>query len=99
TSLNFGGALLHVDSAIGQVASVGTSVKSLVWQHWVLTRPGGAPQLYRDGTPDGWGQESNWRDPFPISYIGRDSIGNNLRAYLDEVALYDYALGPERVAA
>lgn len=98
-SLNFGGALLHVDSGLGQVASVDSQVESLVWQHWVLTRRDGALQLYRDGTPDGWGLESNWRMPFPIGFIGRDSVGDNLLGYLDELALYDHALSPERVAA
>ena len=96
--LNFGGNLLHVDTAVGQVASVDHAVATLAWEHWAVTRRDGALQLYRHGEPDGWGLDANWRDPFSIGQIGGND-GGNLLGYLDELAIYDHALSPDRIAA
>ena len=98
-SLQFGGTFFHLETGYGQGASTDVPVASLVWQHWALTRSNGSLQAYMDGQPNGWGQDSNFLLPFGIGLIGGDGYGSNLLGYLDELALYDYALSPERVAA
>jgi len=98
-SLKLGGSLLHVETPAGQVASVDHPVATLVWEHWALTRADGALQLYRHGQPDGWGQDADWHNPFPIGIIGGDGFGDNLLGYLDELAIYDRALPAARIAA
>jgi hypothetical protein len=96
--LNSGTGTLHLQSGIADVAYADTPMPTGSWHHWALTRRDGALQFYLDGVADGWGAESHWLDPIEVVDIGRDA-GGSTRGYYDEVALYDHALTPERVAA
>jgi hypothetical protein len=94
--LDSGDGHLHLVAGIGDQAVADTAMPTDSWHHWALTRRGGDLQLYLDGAPNGWG--NNWPDPVTVTMIGQ-SIEGSFRGYLDEIALYDHALPPERIAA
>jgi hypothetical protein len=76
----------------------GEDVVSGAWQHYVVTRAGSTLTLYRNGAVDSDSVDSGWTVDFPISRLGGD-FDSNFLGYLDEIALYDHALTPDRVAA
>jgi hypothetical protein len=81
-----------------ELAMADTTVPTGSWHHWLITRRDGSLQIYFDGVPDGWGTDANWRDPIAVARIGNANPDTGT-GFFDEVAIYDYALSPERVAA
>jgi hypothetical protein len=65
------------------------------WVHVVITRAAGRLDAFVDGRPAGTGTHDA---PFPVATVGWGESGL-LRGMLDEVAIYDHALSPERIAA
>jgi len=54
--------------------------------------------MYRNGELDSSESGVGWTEDFLVSQIGK-GVYDNYLGYLDEVALYDHALTPERIAA
>lgn len=98
-TLKFGGGQLHLHSGVRDVAYAGSAVSTGHWQHWVVTRQDDTMSVYLDGALDGerW-TETGWFGDFAFSLLGLDTE-SQLIAFLDEVAVYDHALTPERIAA
>ena len=65
------------------------------WAHIAITRAAGHLEAFIDGRRAGTGAHDA---PFPVATIGWGESGL-LRGLLDEVAIYDHALSPDRVAA
>jgi hypothetical protein len=65
------------------------------WVHVAITREGGRLDGYMDGRQVGTGM---YLEPFPVSAVGWGNAGL-LRGLMDEVAIYDHSLSPERIAA
>jgi hypothetical protein len=72
-----------------------TAVPPGQFTYCVITRSGSSLSLYLDGRLDAEGQ---WNQPFAPTGMGRGNVGF-LRGTLDEVALYDHALPPDRIQA
>jgi hypothetical protein len=76
-------------------AVAGVPVPSRGWFHVAVVRQAGRLQLYQEGQLVGNGE---YAGSFRIAALGGGAAGS-LEGWLDEVAIYDHALSPERVAA
>ena len=97
-SVKIGEGEMHLFAGTDGVLWAGEAVVSGSWQHYVITRQGSTLTMYRNGVVDEQYPDTGWTDEFPISRLGGDFDSNYL-GFLDETALYDHALTPERVAA
>lgn len=98
TSVKIGdGEMQLFDNADGLLWA-GEDIVSGAWQHYVITRRGSTLTMYLNGVVDEQYLDTGWTDDFPISRLGGDFDSNYL-GFLDEIALYDHALTPERVTA
>ena len=79
----------------------GAPINDGAWHHIVLVRGiGGAITVYVDGAVSGAGGNMNSNADNLWDHIGLNpDAGTHLDAMIDEVAIYDYMLPPERIAA
>jgi concanavalin A-like lectin/glucanase superfamily protein len=97
-TISIGEGELHLNNGVRDVLWTGETVIFGEWQHFVVLRSGDTLEIYRNGELDGSEPDAGWTGGFPISMLG-GGIDANFLGYLDEVALYDHALTPERIAA
>ena len=89
---------VHGNNGEHDIVWTGKAVVSGEWQHYVFTRSGDDLAIYLNGNLDGSEPNAGWTGDLTLATIGRSFDGNYL-GYIDEVAIYDYALDPARVAA
>ena len=98
TSVKIGDGEMQLFADVDGVLWAGEGIVSGAWQHYVITRRGSTLTMYLNGVDDEEYLDTGWADDFPISRLGGDFDSNYL-GFLDEIALYDHALTPGRVAA
>jgi Concanavalin A-like lectin/glucanases superfamily len=94
--LFFDDGILSLSDAVVEPVRATTPVAANRWQAWVVTRQAGRLRIYLDGRLDAEGD--TWEGDVRVGLLGLNGAGNNLLGFLDEVALYDHALAPERIA-
>jgi hypothetical protein len=97
-SIRIGDGEMHLFADLDGVLWAGEGIVSGAWQHYVITRRGSTLTMYLNGEVDEQYPDTGWTVDFPISRLGGDFDSNYL-GFLDEIALYDHALAPDRVAA
>jgi hypothetical protein len=96
-SIRIGDGEMHVFADTDGVLWAGEDVISGAWQHYVITRRDSTLTMYLNGELDEQYPDTGWTVDFPISRLGGD-FDSNFLGFLDEIALYDFELSPERVA-
>ena len=95
--LRVGEGELNLTNGVRTVLWAGEEVVSGAWQHIVVIRAGDLLEMYLNGELLSSDDSAGWTGAFPVSLLGA-SPDDNFLGYLDEVALYDHALSPERLA-
>ncbi|MEO6350200.1 MAG: LamG domain-containing protein [Candidatus Limnocylindrales bacterium] len=94
-NINFHEEHVRLFTGDDDVVIAATGATLGVWQHWAVTRDEAATRIYLNGVLDANG--AAWDGPLTLTMIGHADAGY-LRGAIDELAIYDRALGGEELA-